>query len=828
MSETTPDKGPLEQRMTVQADGRISHLSLQWFYDPSDKPESMDNFYTIHKSHVQPLICGEKTLPQVLHALQSAAKTIDIGIWCFDPALCLKGYNPDLWKTATLLDSLAPPYDASPRIGDLLLAAALRGVEVRLTVWSLGDLMYNPIHWKFAAFNFLTSKLKDVILECIKESFYIIRAYLDKATWDKYKNIMTLIGCATVVGILGCIALKINPLRLKDEVKSLVMKLFETFMDFASQKTLVDFAGIFGVLKSVHSIFGEAQSFLNRFDIIYKVDMISNLMYRLRWYKTLKDMPKIRLSLIGEEITPDLIERFLKRIVTKTETRDAKGRTHYERMFEERDELKKVALDFNTHHQKCVIVDYNTPEAVGFVMGNNFRMVDFDSLAHPMESGVKGGRFPDEVPRQDIASFVRGPVLHDMMRNYNAIWKGGRPSHACQPQTAEMPVWIELIYSVYEWLFSKMTLPASLSEQQKLLSHPEVLAARKRSQDWLAGLQLPEGNCQLSTTRIAYKGQENSIAKAYRRAIGCCTSFIYFENQYFRYKKMAIALKKRANDRHSGNESQPRSPIYFFVVINNEVEMVAHDSTHDMMSTLGHAGQMPAQAHKEYKQLYEKKKRLSKNVSDAATRAELANVQAKMEELERGHVQLKPGKKPGKPKKAEDIETAEEAFILQESEFLKGHIAVLKIGRPYKAVWLEKTDVKFSLSGVYNLFPWVDDKKYYYKSVNVHTKTTIVDDVYIIIGSANMHERGMEYDNEIDISTTRPGAARDTRRTLFAAYTENNETIMNEQAGWAEVYNGWKKLLDKNWERHHKSRKLVGMLFYFYNPTVDATFVTLD
>ena len=103
-----------------------------------------------------------------------------------------------------------------------------------------------------------------------------------------------------------------------------------------------------------------------------------------------------------------------------------------------------------------------------------------------------------------------------------------------------------------------------------------------------------------------------------------------------------------------------------------------------------------------------------------------------------------------------------------------------------------------------------------------------MDDVYIIIGSANMHERGMEYDNEIDISTTRPGVARDTRRTLFATYTENDKDIMNEQAGWAKVYKGWKKLLDENWERHYETRRLKGMLFYFYTPTVSSKVVTLD
>lgn len=194
MSGNTSDKGPLEQQMTVQEDGRISHLSLQWFYDPSDKPdEAMDNFYTIHKSHVQPLICGETTLPQVLHALQSAAKTIDIGVWCFDPALCLKGYNPVLNNTRTLLDSLAPPYDASPRIGDVLLAAAHRGVQVRLTVWSLGDLMYNPIHWKYAAVNFSNNGIGETLWPIFKKGWLIAKHYIGAEDSEDVKEFCLLL-----------------------------------------------------------------------------------------------------------------------------------------------------------------------------------------------------------------------------------------------------------------------------------------------------------------------------------------------------------------------------------------------------------------------------------------------------------------------------------------------------------------------------------------------------------------------------------------------------------------------------------------------------------
>ena len=248
---------------------------------------------------------------------------------------------------------------------------------------------------------------------------------------------------------------------------------------------------------------------------------------------------------------------------------------------------------------------------------------------------------------------------------------------------------------------------------------------------------------------------------------------------------------------------------------------------------------MPAEEHRRYKELWDDKEKLSE-LEDEESKAQLEKVETEMAELERYYPQLKPGEKPKKPLTAEEIREAKDAFTLNEDPSLKGHITVLLISKKSsKPVEILSNLLDFAGggkkvkdTGIFLKKLFLDTKlfedMYTYEPVNVHTKTMIVDDVFIIIGSANMHQRGMEYDNEIDISTTRPGAARDTRRTLFAAYTENDKSIMNEQASWEEIHWGWKQLLDKNWRRHFKWKKLQGMLFYFYNPSVSSKIVTLD
>lgn len=837
MSGKTSDKGPLDQQMTVQEDGHISYLSMQWFYDPTEKPDGgMNNFYTVRTSHVQPLICGDETMPRVLHALQSAEKTIDIGVWCFDPALCLKGYNPDLNRTRTLLDSLVPPYDASPRIGDVLLAAAHREVNIRIMVWTLGDLMYNPIHWEHAISEYTNSEEGRSFIEQVKRGWLIAKEYSGA---NKNEFIRNLVGWNEITAAV-CLFLYI---KYKDSItKELISFLKDRTIDYIIKNHPEKFISKpLMVYRYIADIFPKLKPFLLLF--IDYPNLISNLSYRVLWYNSLREVPNIQMKLVGKPITRSLIDKHISSLICKKDSFDKYGRRIYdESMFLNWDDVKEKVLEFGTHHQKCVIVDHGTPHAVGFVMGNNLKMVDFDSLKHPEDAGVNGGRFPGEVPRQDISSFVRGKVLDDMNDNFNSIWNNKKTilSPACSAsRESHAPTWIQVLLNKYTWLFSELGNPDPLSMRWNILSRPEVDAARLRSIAWLAGQkQLPQGSCQLSTTRMDFSGQENSIAKAYRRAIDCCTSFVYFENQYFRYEKMAIALKARGYNRRVENEKKSQDPLYYFTVINKDVEMFAYGSTYDMMEELGHSGQMPAEAHNRYKKLLEDKKKYNRSIACRKYRPKakelifehdeinLVLVQSEMKRLEQEYPQIKPGKNPDAPSKPEDIKSAKEAFSLRENEYVKGHIAILLISKLCSAISWEKGELEIDGDGILNLLPWVE--RYKYEPVYVHTKTMIVDDVYIIIGSANMHERGMEYDNEIDISTTRPGVARDTRRALFAAYTENDTMIMNEQATWAEIYAHWKKLLDENWERHYEKEKLKGMLFYFYDPVVDATSATLD
>ena len=74
----------------------------------------------------------------------------------------------------------------------------------------------------------------------------------------------------------------------------------------------------------------------------------------------------------------------------------------------------------------------------------------------------------------------------------------------------------------------------------------------------------------------------------------------------------------------------------------------------------------------------------------------------------------------------------------------------------------------------------------------------IVDDVFTTLGSANINERSMSSDSELNICVEDPAVARPLRKHLWGLHTgeEDEETIK-------KAFNKWQRLLDAN-----KARRL--------------------
>lgn len=202
-----------------------------------------------------------------------------------------------------------------------------------------------------------------------------------------------------------------------------------------------------------------------------------------------------------------------------------------------------------SHHQKTILVDYECPEdAVGFVMGHNLLRNYWDTDAHDYHSDNRLGF----MPWQDLSSRVYGPVLYDLNENFMTAWDKA-----------------EGMGSKFLWT-------------------PERTA--RRSEDYIAPAQKRGNGVMSQICRTQSQESDRSILAAYTQGIRNARSYLYFENQYFRYPELAMVLREMRRNLKRANWP---SDLYVFVV-TNVPDNHGRGYTHAMLNALGQGKRIPA------------------------------------------------------------------------------------------------------------------------------------------------------------------------------------------------------------------------------------------
>ncbi|SSZ30494.1 cardiolipin synthetase [Aggregatibacter aphrophilus] len=110
-----------------------------------------------------------------------------------------------------------------------------------------------------------------------------------------------------------------------------------------------------------------------------------------------------------------------------------------------------------------------------------------------------------------------------------------------------------------------------------------------------------------------------------------------------------------------------------------------------------------------------------------------------------------------------------------------------------------------------------------WQEVYVHSKVTIIDDVFTVIGSANLNTRSMEKDTELGVILESGEIARDLRKRLWSLHTKKNAAAnpdgMHDYNVAKQVFAVWKVLLDDNRKaKKEKSSKPLYPLRQFFRP----------
>ncbi len=206
-----------------------------------------------------------------------------------------------------------------------------------------------------------------------------------------------------------------------------------------------------------------------------------------------------------------------------------------------------------SHHQKMILIDYELPEhAVGFVMGHNLMRDYWDTDAHEYHSETR----QNFRPWQDVSCRVYGGVLFDLNENFSTAW-----------DSAESFLPIDEKRTNFEPIRDTLK-PADFEKAAKSRGKTEV-AQITRTQ--------PEENT------------EKSILHSYQLALCNARNYIYFENQYFRYKEFPMLL--RAN-RRALKQAKWNKDFYVFAVINVPDDK-GRFQTYEMLKAFGKSDSMP-------------------------------------------------------------------------------------------------------------------------------------------------------------------------------------------------------------------------------------------
>lgn len=477
---------------------------------------------------------------------------------------------------------------------------------------------------------------------------------------------------------------------------------------------------------------------------------------------------------------------------------------------------------FKSHHQKTVLIDYEDPDlAVGFVLEHN--MVDnyWDDSNHSLKTTLPNKGKNSPTPLQDVSSIVTGQVLWDINHNFCQSW-----DRQNNKQWGKDPVDIGITGKRQSFTRDHYQPNPSLVDDSKL-----VMAQIVRTYD--------QPNIE-------------DIMKVYLKNIKQTTSYIYTENQYFRFPPLVREFISHWET--IKNNGRTEGPIHWFTVTNSSDEGIGAGTytTNEMFKLLGKQDVMPGvarniklneleaqlgMAKRSEVRLYNESMKAPTAEGKAVAAAEFEKNQQEIQRIEKeiGEIKAKQHEeqktqeagKAGPAKKEGELNQIESSELGQEEPNLT------------KELGYEISDTPGIKAHICTLMPKDENGKYvhtYKKNgkdtpaeVYVHSKVTIMDDVFTVISSANLNTRSMQVDTELGIIMECADVAEGLRKRLWDLHTNKNSAAnpddMHDYAVAVKTFEVWGKLIkaSKRAQKGNGVAKCALREFYRADPTVSRS-----
>lgn len=387
-------------------------------------------------------------------------------------------------------------------------------------------------------------------------------------------------------------------------------------------------------------------------------------------------------------------------------------------------EIEKPGMQYlGTHHQKPVLIDFDHQEgakAVGYVMGLNSVTDYWDTTAHLL----------DDTRREQGGVNERRECLQGVAADGGFATLKPYQDYACRIDGGKALIALyNNFVKAWDRAIDDRTRSAStdcVSRELPCGSPPARLLDKAGPDDSIVQIVLTQP-----------EEQDRTIKEIYFRAVtqaSLAAGYLYVENQYFQYeewarhllterKKVVAAWKAGSVKAGKSLEDMPVMHVFIVIPVPERAQMVPR--THDTLAALGQHDGMTGQ---------------NKMIDDYNKQPKTRHITGRLGMPAEVEVKL-----PDVVRHSNGIN--QPGAMTLESEFgLKVSVAMLNVSA-------------------------FDTDRWRYREIYIHSKLMLVDDVFMTLGSANLNQRSMAVDSEINIATVDYRVAGDLRKRVWRMHS---------------------------------------------------------
>ena len=419
-----------------------------------------------------------------------------------------------------------------------------------------------------------------------------------------------------------------------------------------------------------------------------------------------------------------------------------------------------------THHQKTILIDFMYEEgkkAVGYVMGLNSVTDYWDTCAHKLEDPRReqGAAVTADEAVQPLDPKDKADPGFASLKPYQ--------DYACRIDGGKALISVyNNFVTAWDRSIDDRTNAAANDCVNKTVCKAPPPALLKKAQP---------GDSTVQIVRTQPDENDKSIKDIYNLATdAACLSggYLYVENQYFQNeewaqrlmqkRKAVVAAWKRGSVKaRKTMRDMPVMHVFVVIPVPEREQMIP--STHDTLSALGDGAGMTGQI---------------KMIDEA-------NMAKKVMSRGANGVPRYVSSIPRVVKHANEIEKRD-SLQLENTFGMKVSVAMLQT------------------SGY-------DKQRWRYREIYIHAKLLLVDDGFMTLGSANLNQRSMAVDSEINIATNDAALARSLRQRVWTQHSGGKICGKSgTQAEIADAFSNWKQLMGENLRRKKDGGRMEGFL----------------